>query len=1268
MDSSLATQTTISLIAELDGCRNIEQLAGIVPQYLDQLGVAFGGVCLLDDKAGDLSDSGLFTTSNRLDVDDLNNYLSALNVEFDPSGSVFKIMDRTWEKVYRQGLTLLAGNFNEGFDLPDVYHLPLEKVFREFCVDAGLGSLFDKVTPQNILDVIGVDQFLLCPFSSNEGISGALAIYGSKTRPVGIEHYTTILSFSRIVGLAYSRLLKERQLAIELENIKASEEKYRAILSMPDFLTLLIDHEGTVLEASDKAEKYLGQTAVPLIGENLFDLQVEKLPPWDREMFRQATDKREMLTYQTSLDNSHYENVIHPIQNKAGVITRFAVFLTDITERLNNFCLLQESEEKFRSLFESARDAIFIADANTGMIVDVNEAASELMGMEHEQLIGMHQREMHPPEEIERYEIIFKEHATQAIGMAEDIYIRRSNGTNIPIEIRASTFSVGDRNYVQGTFHDISQIKKARQQLEAAQVELEDRVIERTLELEQANINLRQENEERNIAESHLREERDFIAAVLDITASLVVVLDDEARIIRFNKACELITGYSFEEVKGTKIWSLLIAPEDRGMLEKIFGALIDGKFPKYAENDWLTKGGERKRIAWSNSILKDKHGDVKYVIANGIDLTELSRAEKALAESEKKFRAMIEQSADCIMLIDYHSGKILDVNNAVREMLGYTSDEIKLISLEEIVGDWDEKFVAKIDYAVKNKSSVLEEKKCTRKDGGKIEMEVKISPVTFSDKEVLSLFARDVTDRNKAEIAVRESEREYRTVIDAIDNIIHVVDRNLKVIITNSAAKAWYKKVGLDPNIEGQQLFDVFDFLPPMVAEEYQRVFDSGEILLTEEETVFENQRVVTETRKIPIIEDGIVNRIATVMSDITERKDSEDKLISAYEELRELDELKNNFISNISHELRTPLVAVKGYTELMLRKKVREDQYFSWLGIIHRSSVQLEEIINGLLDISRLHAGTMAFEYGDLHLSYLIESSLKVVALTLNEKDIEIAVDVESDLPRIVADTDKMLSVLVNLLGNAIKFSEPGTKITVRAELINDSRVRVSVSDQGIGISEKYLRKIFTRFFQVDSSSTRLYGGSGLGLALVKEIIQAHHGKVWAESELWEGTTIYFELPVVESAQKIPRVINLAEKRKTVADQAEDKYKVMVVDDDEEVIKLLTIVLARIDCEIIPVDNGHAALKLLMQKPVDLVLLDIGMTEMDGIELCTRIKKENVLKRIPVYMLSAYTSAKYHEAASDAGCNGFVNKPFSIQEITDLVNENRKLLYGKL
>ena len=310
-----------------------------------------------------------------------------------------------------------------------------------------------------------------------------------------------------------------------------------------------------------------------------------------------------------------------------------------------------------------------------------------------------------------------------------------------------------------------------------------------------------------------------------------------------------------------------------------------------------------------------------------------------------------------------------------------------------------------------------------------------------------------------------------------------------------------------------------------PVILAAFQKAVEKGEPYDLEFQfTTFRNNQLWIRTTAKPVFVGGKVVRIVGNIMDITERKLTEEKnkkaaeeLAKAYEELKSLDKMKDEFLSNVSHELKTPLVSIEGYSEVMRDETLGElnDKQKKALDAVMRNAYRLERLIDSILYLSIEEAGRMRYTFKPLQIADVIEKSVLDMLPQIKSNKLTIVKEVQDNLPLIQADEDRIMQVMINLIGNAVKFTSSG-EIAVKAYVDeDDDNLHIEVNDTGVGIPKEHIDNLFDRFYQGDSSTKRKYGGTGLGLHICKLIVEAHNGKIWAESEEEVGATIHFTLP---------------------------------------------------------------------------------------------------------------------------------------------------------
>lgn len=359
-----------------------------------------------------------------------------------------------------------------------------------------------------------------------------------------------------------------------------------------------------------------------------------------------------------------------------------------------------------------------------------------------------------------------------------------------------------------------------------------------------------------------------------------------------------------------------------------------------------------------------------------------------------------------------------------------------------------------------------------------------------------------------------------------------------------------------------------------------------------------------------------------------------------------REVERMKNEFVATVSHELRTPLASLLGFSELMLTRTLPEEKTREFLGIIHRESQRLNTLINDFLDLQRIESGRVSYTLEPLDLAGLVR---EMAALFANDAQHPLTLDLPEDLPPPLGDRDRIRQVLQNLLSNAVKFSPAGGEIVIAARATGDGGVEVSVSDHGLGIPAEALPKLFGKFYRVDSSDRREIGGTGLGLALCKEIITAHQGRIWVESRLGAGTTFRFTLPV-EPAGAAPAVASAP-----VAAAMTGAGHVLIVEDDASFAALVREHLAEAGLEARLEASAEGALAVARKAPPALIILDIHLAgRMDGWDFLVEIKGDAALAGIPVIIT---TVTDRRERGIALGASDYLTKPFPMEALVGAV-----------
>lgn len=411
-------------------------------------------------------------------------------------------------------------------------------------------------------------------------------------------------------------------------------------------------------------------------------------------------------------------------------------------------------------------------------------------------------------------------------------------------------------------------------------------------------------------------------------------------------------------------------------------------------------------------------------------------------------------------------------------------------------------------------------------------------------------------------------------------------------------------------------------------------------------------------EMGQLTMAVNEMVRHLRIILEEERSMRDNLEKsraeLEAANDKLKELDLMKSEFLNTVSHELRTPLTSIKAFAEILL-DNVGEDveTQTEFLEIINKESDRLTRLINNLLDLSRIEAGRMKWDSEPVDLYEIAESALNALRGSAEKKGLIVESALEEDLPT-VGDKDKLIQVVTNLLGNAIKFTSEGGKILVSAQRKDLLTARICVKDSGVGIAPEFHESVFEKFSQVDSSETRDIKGSGLGLPIARSITEHHGGKLFVESEAGKGSTFIIELPLhLENEESEGDDSDTP--LKAVQARLEPGQTVLVVDDEPSIRRFLRHILESEGFLVIESRSGEDAVNIARREKPSLVLLDLVLPDIDGFEVLSRLKEREETKDMPVIILSIIED---EERCFRLGASDYLPKPINRERLVTRVS----------
>lgn len=511
-----------------------------------------------------------------------------------------------------------------------------------------------------------------------------------------------------------------------------------------------------------------------------------------------------------------------------------------------------------------------------------------------------------------------------------------------------------------------------------------------------------------------------------------------------------------------------------------------------------------------------------------------------------------------------------------------------------------------------------------------------------------------------RAAVKLQESERRFSELLKNTFLFSAIVDINGKLVFCN---KSLLDVSGYTfDEITDKNLFDIF---VPLDTKEQLGLLLQRAVSGDESALNFEAEFLTKNGTKLMVAfnctllkdDDGKISGIAGIGENITRRKQAESELINAKIKAEESDKLKSIFLANMSHEIRTPMNSIMGFSSLLGEKNLSEESKFQYIDIINSSSNRLLQLINDIIDLSKIEAKQLSINLSECNLSELLSNSIETfrkseLLLRKPEVKLELNLPEEYDKIKFLSDGVRVQQVLDNLISNAIKYSTHG-RIDTGCKIKSENGKEVIefyVKDNGIGISSATGDIVFERFRQVEEGG--FHEGAGLGLSISKGIIELLGGKIWFTSELNIGSTFYFSIPYnsfkKESDESIKSSIflpNLKGKR------------ILIAEDDYNSYRFLELILKRQNVEIAHAENGEILLNMLEVRLPDLILLDINMPVMNGFEVLEEMKKRDLKTKIIAQ--TAYAMPDEKERCLSSGCHGYISKPIKKEELFSVITK---------
>jgi two-component system, OmpR family, sensor histidine kinase VicK len=616
----------------------------------------------------------------------------------------------------------------------------------------------------------------------------------------------------------------------------------------------------------------------------------------------------------------------------------------------------------------------------------------------------------------------------------------------------------------------------------------------------------------RQRTERALAIERCFVAATLDSVPALVAVLDTAGRTVRLNNSCAQLTGLSLADAVGRPFVDEVLEPDDRPWASAKLRDAASGQVSGPHETAWRVGSGKSRRVSWTLRPLQGPTGEIQYLIVSGQDVTDQRQVEMALHSSEARYREVVENSLGFVFTCSLE-GRLTSLNSFTAETLGYRTEALTGRFVSELLDAAGLNAFHDCLHVLETQDEWQGALTLRRSDGVYRRIACRARRMELpGERPFVLIHGTDVTEQHEAEQALHVATRQRELILEAVGDGIYGIDLEGRLTFINLAGA---HALGYSPEqLVGRDLHEVIhhshaDGTPySKSTDPILQALRRCESIRMRDEVFWrhDGSAFPVEYSANPLLESGRISGMVVAFQDVSER--------------RRLERMKDEFISTVSHELRTPLTSLRGSLGLISSGTLdkRPEKQRQMLEMAIGNTDRLIRLVNDILDFERVEKGKLSLDRQRIEAIDLLRRAADVAFAAASQ--VRISVRVEAPSAQVMADEDRILQVLNELVANAIKFSPPDTviRLSARPRVGNDEdtqEVCFTVEDQGRGIAPEKLDHIFDRFQQGDASDSRALGGTGLGLALCRSIVEQHGGRIWAESTPGKGSRFFFTVP---------------------------------------------------------------------------------------------------------------------------------------------------------
>ncbi len=1000
-----------------------------------------------------------------------------------------------------------------------------------------------------------------------------------------------------------------------LEDVRLSVSSSTDSVKLKDFLTAFLSYYDAVVYLSNEGRiKTIVQKRRKLLNENakffkdvLTSVSKEDLKIFLAEGKETAKGNVRIFDFEKDEERLSVQVVLSPFDAEGE--KGFIAFVKDVTEEEENKkVLLNQVEElnRFQVISESFLDGIFVLDLN-GNIKTWNAGMEELSRLSKSQ--------------------IFNKFISKAFPQFTPELFEEAKISLLKAGKWESEFNIGNEEKEEP-------------------IELRLRLIERNGEKEIAGIvNLIGEQLE---MEKELRRSEALYRNIVTHSNEYICILNTEGNITFANPALRKVLGIDEEEILNRSLFDFV--PENKKKkLKREFSKLLSKK-PVATELSLVNKAGKEFYVLAKIDPIFDFNNELLYYNVILVDITSRKESERDI----QLIRTVFEASIDGISVIK--NRKIILANDAFATIFGRKN-------VGEVIGQDPLEFCEPSEISTVAKAIQQSEKKLSQSQrleykglskNKTIYVENSLSSFAVDGEVFIVSIVRDITEKKIAQEKLERSEKQYRHIVNNIDDFLwraERIDGKLKQVFYTNAVEKILGYSG-EEFIRNRYLWRriIHPTEREKVISKLKSIYSNKSLKSAgiEFRAVNKYGNILWLRNKLSIIRDenGEIKEIVGLVSDITLSKRAEEELKRSAEELRTLNETKDRFLSIISHDLRTPFSSILGYTDLLLtNREMSEEKRVEYISFIQESAKNMLNLVNSLLDWTRLQTGRIKFEPKRLNAGPLVNNSIGMLNGTAMQKNINLVSNVDMNV-YVHADENLLLQVFNNLISNAIKFTKPGGSIEVSAKPVPEKNsVEFCVADTGVGIKPEDMEKLFRVDSKFTLEGTAGEKGSGLGLSLVYDIVKKHGGEIWVKSKYGKGSRFYFTIPASSTS-------------------------VLIVDDNQTdrilYTKLLSSLLPGYSVKNAP--NGKVALEIVKSSPPALLIVENKMPLMNGMELAKQISlNEDVITKPPVIVLARNVNEEEKENYKSLGVKYIFEKPVELDLFKKAIENSLKEIAEK-